>query len=265
MKKTLLAITAANQWEYTEACLLSLQTCDLADIDVVVFDDASKDNTPGHCSEMGITCITKPKPLGLTDSWNRAYAHYKAGNYENLIISNNDILVPRGALDALINGLNDYCIVGPLSTEKGVGHQPEQYVGKHHTLATNPAEPDNFQLIQDELNPGTATSQLNYVNGFCFAMNRDIVNYELPDGNLFDPKHINVGNEDELCGRVKPSIGVALGSFIFHFKGVSFPGSINEQDINTNIYRDLTWDKAEALSNSSMKRIVHNLKLRLKN
>jgi len=60
--------------------------------------------------------------------------------------------------------------------------------------------------------------------GFCMCLSRGIIEYELPDGNLFNPANINTGNDDDLAKRVDAMI--ALGSFVYHHKGVSFNGKI---------------------------------------
>ena len=53
----------------------------------------------------------------------------------------------------------------------------------------------------------------------CFT--RDILINELPDGNLFYPLNINVGNETELNMRFKGKKCIALGAFIYHHKGIT--------------------------------------------
>ena len=77
-------------------------------------------------------------------------------------------------------------------------------------------------------------------NGFFFAMSRDINTCAYNDKNLFNPKKINVQQESDLQGRLHQKPAVCLGSFIYHFKGVSFPvkGLKEGKDIrqNLNIY-----------------------------
>lgn len=260
--KTLLAITTANQWEYTDTCLLTLKDAP-DDVVVRVYDDASIDGTPDKVRSAGFECISKPSSVGLTDSWNKAYHDFRDGGFEALILSNNDVLYPKGSIDALLEGLKTHVIVGPTSTTKGVGHQPEQAISKHHELPMDETDPEQFESIQQAIADSHEVKDLPYVNGFCFAMNRRIIDHERTDGNLFDPSNVNVGNEDELCRRVSDGIGTVTNSFIFHFKGMSFQGKLHEQDIHSNIYRDLTWEESAKLENSAARKLLFKLKKRL--
>lgn len=85
--------------------------------------------------------IKKDKPHGLTDSWNIGYRWQlmisliyinalcriaKAFKYKYIIFSNNDVLVPHGAIDATYKSLQSNALVVPLTTKKGAGHNPKQ-------------------------------------------------------------------------------------------------------------------------------------------
>ena len=71
-------------------------------------------------------------------------------------------------------------------------------------------------------------------------MSRGIISAAHSEENLFDPKNTNVHQEGDLQSRMKQRPAVCLGSFIYHFKGVSFPvkGTRNGKDVrqNLNIY-----------------------------
>ena len=62
-------------------------------------------------------------------------------------------------------------------------------------------------------------------NGFFFMMNRNIINYQHSDNELFEPKYIMTKNEDEFnwTNLITNNDFSALckTSFIFHYKGVS--------------------------------------------
>ena len=68
--------------------------------------------------------------------------------------------------------------------------------------------------------------RMKMFNGFFFMMNKKICQYERDDGNLFDPKFINVKNEDEFnWSKLIPNNDYSMlckTSFVFHWKGVSF-------------------------------------------
>lgn len=214
---TLIAITTYNQIQFTVRCLYSILRAEVC-ADVVVFDDASTDGTD---TIPGYKVITKPEGRGLTDSWNMAYRYFKNNGYEYFFLFNNDIIVPKGAIENMTAVLKDHAIVVPLTSKRGA--RGFQNVNSYHVVP-NPEKPENYQKVQDSLfdkNP----VPLKSFNGFAFAMNRNIIRYELPDGNLFDPANINVGNEDDLNARIVKAGGKAAlctKAFIYHFKDSTF-------------------------------------------
>lgn len=246
-KQLLICFTTANQWPYTKQCLLSLQAAKLRiPHQVLIVDDASEDGTPQFCEDMGYQVIRKSKPAGVTDSWNRAYRAFVEGDYEFLVIANDDVLIPCGALERLIKPLSRFDLVGPMSSDFGAGHQPAQAFQKHYRCEVDESLPENYQPIQDFIaaqDPVEDCHELPYVNGFFLAFSRRILRYEYPDGNLFRPEYVNVRNEDELCERMIGGKGVCLNSFVYHFKGRSFEFHRHHGQL---VYsRNLTWKQAQ--------------------
>tara|TARA_R110001583_G_scaffold43557_2_gene138624 strand:- start:8224 stop:9009 length:786 start_codon:yes stop_codon:yes gene_type:complete len=237
-KKILFAITTFNQSNITRLCLDSLKLI-TDEYDVIIVDDASTDDTIRLCVEHNIKYITKETGLGLTDSWNKAYQYFKDNGYGYLIIANNDILVPDKALTEMANVLDYWpcSLVVPMSTIKGSGHNVVQAIDNYY--GTNEYDnPDNYGMVQkhlfDIISRETKSNNLykfdpirmKHFNGFFFMMSRDICQYEREDGNLFDPKFINVKNEDEFnWANLIPNNDFPMlckTAFVFHWKGVSF-------------------------------------------
>jgi glycosyltransferase involved in cell wall biosynthesis len=249
MSKTLLVITTYNQSEYTKLCFDSLKNLE-DDIDVLVIDDCSTDDTVKICKEYGYEVITKEEGLGLTDSWNRGYYEFKSrwfnnesgfdDNYDYFILANNDILIPKGAITELKNTFAKwpFSLVVPTSTTNGVGHNTEQSIENHYQgMSPSCDDPNYYQEIQDKIfDVKTQIEQSNNLyqldpkrmkmfNGFFFMMNRNIINYEHSDKELFEPKFIMTKNEDEFnWSNLIPNndfAGLCKTSFVFHYKGVS--------------------------------------------
>jgi GT2 family glycosyltransferase len=268
--KVLLAITTANQLHYTKLMINSFPKTHLNSISLCVFDDASTDGTVEWCKENNIEVVTKHEPMGLTHSWNLAYKKFKTEKFDHLILSNNDVIIPDEALDELLSINKKNTIVGPLSTKIGVGHQPLQDLRNYYSFDLDEYDYLNTNKIQQEINKTSNTEKekiVSYINGFIFFLNKDILMFELSDGNLFDSKNINVGNESELCERVnkKYPIAIALKSYIFHFKGVSFKDiNFDNQTIDHNIYRNLNWKEAQELNKNPFKKLIFKIKRRLK-
>ena len=201
MSKTLLVITTYNQSEYTKLCFDSLKKLD-DNFDVLVVDDYSTDNTVELCSEYGYEVITKSEGKGLTHSWNLGYQRFKRhwfcnsngmdDQYEYLIIANNDILIPNGAINELLESFYQwpYSLIVPLSTTYGAGSNAQfQSVENYYQgMAPSCNDPNYYQEIQDrilDVREQTRKSNNLYMldtcrmkmfNGFFFMMIRNIIN-----------------------------------------------------------------------------------------
>lgn len=260
---TLLAITTANQWKYTVKALESIQFNVASDVKTIVYDDCSEDETIAGTKSLGFKIVTKNKSHGLTHSWNLAYKDFKTSAAEFFIIANNDILIPKGAIEELCKVLQSNTIAGSLSSLKGVGHQPNQACSHWHQMDLDEHDPLAVQEIQNHIQQTTTSEgKIDFLNGFFFGFNRNIINYELPDGNLFDPKNRNVGNEDDINERIPGKKAVALKSFIFHFKGVSFENYFTEDGIE--IERNATREQAKNINTNILSKTWYRIRRKLK-
>jgi hypothetical protein len=121
----LIVYTTCNQLSMTILSLQFLRNTDkLADL--LIVDDHSTDGSVEYLRKRGFSVITKPKATGLTDSWNVGYRIAVALGYKNVIFTNNDVLLTTGSIALMNQGLRDYGLVVPLTTEKGAGHHPAQ-------------------------------------------------------------------------------------------------------------------------------------------
>lgn len=238
-KKVLIAITTYNQLDYTKILFSAYQKLNLDNLDLIVIDDVSTDATVAWCKEQNIKVIEKSQGKGLTDSWNLAYKYFKRHiEYDYLIIANNDIIIPTGAIEELIKCHDKWfpvCIV-PLTTSTGCGHNPEQSILKHYSDASESYQ--DVQDVQDVILELKNSHELQFrqfmfdpirmlmFSGFFFSFKRRIVEYERADGNLFNPENINYKNEDDLnWSTLLPNNEYAMlckTSYVFHFKGASF-------------------------------------------
>ena len=244
MSKLLLVITTYNQSEYTRLCFDSLKKLD-DNFDVLVVDDYSTDDTVKLCDEYGYEVVTKDVPGGLTHSWNIGYQRFihrgnllKNDGYDHLIITNNDILIPKGAIQELLDTFNNWnsSLIVPMSTENGVGHNLTQSVTNYYD-GLSVDKPGLYQRVQNkilEVKEEMRKSNNLYLcdpirmkmfNGFFFMMNRNIINYEHSKDVLFNPNFNMTKNEDEfnwtnLITNYDFSM-LCKTSFVFHYKGIS--------------------------------------------
>ncbi|MCO6500005.1 MAG: glycosyltransferase [Vicingus serpentipes] len=267
-ERALLAFTTANQLEYNIKGINSIMANKPDYIDVVIYDDASNDGTVDWCKDNDIPIVTKEKAKGLTHSWNLAYQKFKKDGYKYLMFSNSDIVVPKDALEAVIELNKKYIIVSPLSTRKGVGHQPQQDIRNYYNPSFDEYDFTNTDKIQEFINEHKLDpdyKKVDYINGFFFSVNRDIIQYEYSEHELFHPGNHNVGNEHELCERVTEPIAIVLNAYIFHFKGISLEvTNLDNQSYEYNIYRDLNWQQAEKIKSSAWRKLWFKIKYKLK-
>ena len=238
--KLLFAITAYNDLKYTKICIDSLKSVTDIDFDIIIIDDYSDDDTVNWCKSKGYKVLERSKPLGLTYSWNEAYKYFKEHDYKYLVISNSDVIIPNGSLSELTKVLDRYpsSTVVPLSTKKGVGHNPVQDIGNFYPDLVGLAEnPNTCQMVQDSLldikNKLKSTKDLfrvdpfrmKHFNGFFFMFNRNVKKHEHKDGWIFNPKNLMTKNEDEFNWQmllpVDDNAWVCRTSFIYHYKDMS--------------------------------------------
>jgi len=236
----LFAITTLNHNDYTEALLKSLHKTEVyqkGNIDILIVDDYSQqDDVKSLAYKYKAEFIGKEKPMGLTDSWNRAYQFFKNNHYNNLYIANNDILIPKGCIENIERLLFRFHSVSPLCNPKGVGNwapiQQYDICKRYPSTALLADNKEYYNEVQSMLKGGY--EETNFFHGFLMCFTRDIIINELPDGSLFSPLNVNIGNETELNMRFKGRKGVALGAFIYHHKGVTLGTTIEVTLNNTN-------------------------------
>ncbi|CAF4728065.1 unnamed protein product [Rotaria sp. Silwood1] len=233
---TLLIITTNNHLDVTKQCIRSLSVLE-DNLDILFIDDASTDKTVEYIKSHKYSIISNNRPHGLTYSWNLGYKLWKKRDYTNLLIANNDILIPKGAITELNKFLMKYPFVTCMSRLKGVGHCPEQSIEYRFNLTKDEIDfvndPINYQLVQDNLQilfSDNRQTNVHYhvrnrFNGFMFGFRKpDIYKAEYSKGILFDPRNIVVGQEDEVIVRLNHnSIPLTLckSAFIYHWKSVT--------------------------------------------
>ena len=126
----------------------------------------------------------------------------------------------------------------PLSTKRGIGHNPVQDIGNFYPDLKEVAEdPNNCQGVQNNLLYIKKELKLNkdlfridpfrmkHFNGFFFMFNRNVKKYEHKDGWIFNPKNIMTKNEDEFNWQMllpaDDNAWICKTSFIYHYKDMS--------------------------------------------
>lgn len=237
--KILLIITTYNQLKYTTEFFANWKND--SNIDIIFIDDTSTDGTINWLQKNNLTYITKNKPKGLTDSWNIGYSIFKKENYDFLIISNNDVLIPINSIESLIKNIVNKQIISPITTKLGAGHnwKYQSFENYWKDFKIDHKKSVNYQKVQDAINNKGNVLEMDHFNGFFFLMSRAIIKSEFNSNNLFNPANVNVHQESDLESRLINKPLLDTSSFVYHYKGVSF---IKKKNATTNIKGDIRQD-----------------------
>ena len=250
--KNLLAITVAGQTKWLEEAIVTLRNSHhCLPMDVLVVDDATlgiKEFFGRHGGLEGIRLITKLKPSGLTNSWNLAYQYFKENNYDNCILSNDDVRFPEGFYEGLIEGLKEFDIVAPLTNNPGYGYDCEsspfcQDVKRYVDIKPTANNYNRVQQILSQRNRSGSFRPSNIFNGFCFAFSHSIAKFTYNNQFLFNPARINVGNEFDLVERIDGKggkVGICKTSYVFHWKDKTF-NNFDRGGVKSGDYREQLW------------------------
>jgi GT2 family glycosyltransferase len=228
MRELMIAVTSANNIDITKACLQTIPPGPR----VVIYDDASTEPIKELCSELKVELKKEDKPKGLTNLWNRAYADFLNSDLKSMLITNNDVIFPKGSIEEMVKVFNEQTpvILGPVTNKPGTG--VNQRIGNYLcNVSLDIHDPVNAQILQDMLMSSMTNKFIlaNYINGFCFMVGRDVNKYRFNAICLFPPQKINIGNEDWLCNRIRKMCGnmsrtnfvICLTSFVFHYKALT--------------------------------------------
>ena len=271
--RTLLTIhTSHNAWGITQLMLVSLASS-TDEFDVLLIDDHSDQYDQNALAEgWGVQVLRFGKasdaPKGTTYSWNLAWKHAIENGYENIIICNNDLLVPNDTVRLLTEALDSGSWEWLLPTTSCRGTKYDRHRLKDHwssgkdCVADWTNHPLSFARVSRALvessqhGPDVVLAGRHGLNGYMMAFNVPRMRkHEHAPGVLFDPKNINLGNEDQLFREVKARgdagrVGVVKNAFVFHFKGYTlykaksslytfFTGSSRSQTSNKDFPKDM--------------------------
>jgi GT2 family glycosyltransferase len=108
-RRVLLAITAYNGRDFLERTLRSALRIDTsaADLEIVVFDDASPEEgfgewLEGLCGALGVGYYRTPRNLGIVRNVNLGLLYGRDQEHDFVIISNSDVIYPENLLTGMI-------------------------------------------------------------------------------------------------------------------------------------------------------------------
>ena len=218
--KVSIAIVTYNNLALTRHCLESLyRRTEWPNVEVIVVDNASVDGTPGYLRD---AAATHPNLRLILNLHNAGFAvgnnqALRVASGEYIVLLNNDTVLPRGWLSALLKHLNrhpDIGLIGPVTNE--IGNEAKIPVGYSH-LEAMPVWAANYCRQHDgEL------FDISVLAMFCAAMRRDVLNTV---GLLDEQFAIGMFEDDDYAQRLRAHglrLACARDAFVHHEGRSSF-------------------------------------------
>lgn len=226
------------------------------DSDVIIVDDASEQNIEGEVSErFCVPVLRSPQPTGLSSHMNRCFALHRAWGYAAVVISNNDLVLPRGSLSeftslllgeapphvkwlTLTTTLAGLGAPPSPAKEQLISHVygarlPAQFRGEHIQIEETQAVQDAIMTLT-RAEPGSLPRVLRIERrrpiGFFFGLrNLTMADGVTPVEQLLPATLVNLHQETYLLKHYRAY--VAARAFAFHTKAATLPSGPNRQDI----------------------------------
>ena len=219
-------IPTYGNFEYLERCLYSLDHT-TSNYTAIVVDDASPDwddrrdvrldhgNAIFHrFSENG----------GITRSWNYGLQRARELGLKYSVATNSDVLFTPGWFEELKQATDHLDLVGPLTNAPGDSNLQRIQT---HTLDYQLTDDWNYleELARRLIKDFGGQVMKCRTNGFCqFALTSTYWKHAFSKTHVYSPALRMTGSEHDLGNRIRKSggsTGVALSSFVFHYRGVS--------------------------------------------
>ena len=188
-RRVLLAITAYNGRDFLERTLRSALRIDttVADLEIVVFDDASPEEgfgewLEGLCASLGVGYYRTPRNLGIVRNVNLGLLYGRESEHDFVIISNSDVIYPQNLLTGMIAVADADETVGSVTAWSNnvsvyslPNEQPDRLLADQETV----------DLVSNALNAHYGTGVVDVPAGisFCILIPRRV----LLEVGLMDP------------------------------------------------------------------------------
>ena len=220
-------IPAYNQHDTTYDCIQIIRETTGVECEIILIDNGSTPPIQPQFTGFIITKLIRNETnLGFPAAINQGI---RAATGDIICLLNNDVAVTPGWAEKLIDGLEQYDIVGPC-TNYVAGLQKaeaEPYQTKDGLFQSAKDWSDTFQ---------DATQEVNFVIGFCMAFKKSLYD-EL--GDFDESLWPCSGEEIDFCFRTREAgrkIGIVLGCYVHHegsqtFKDMEDAGQVEYESL----------------------------------
>jgi GT2 family glycosyltransferase len=221
-RRVLLAITAYNGRDFLERTLRSALRIDTsaADLEIVVFDDASPEEgfgewLEGLCGALGAGYYRTPRNLGIVRNVNLGLLYGRDQEHDFVIISNSDVIYPENLLTGMIAVADSDETIGSVTAWS---NNVSVYSLPNEAPERLLADQDTVDLVSRALNDHYGTGVVDVPAGisFCILIPRRV----LLEVGLMDPVFgRGYCEETDWTLRSKARgyrIALAPGVFVYH-------------------------------------------------
>lgn len=202
-----IVIPAYNQHELTLDCITAIRKHTNQDCEIIIIDNGS---TPPikqpYTGFIETIIIRNEENLGFPKAVNQGIQSAKG---EYIILLNNDVIVTPGWADKLINALDQFDIVGPM-TNYCAGLQKVQIPAYSNEDELNKSAGEWAGEYEGETQP------VNFIIGFCMAFKKSLFEEV---GEFDESLWPCSGEEVDFCYRAKQSgytVGIVKDCYVHH-------------------------------------------------
>jgi GT2 family glycosyltransferase len=220
-KQTALILVNWNGFEYTNQCLISLNTC-IQNFEIVVVDNGSTDESGKKLKahHPHITLIQSESNLGFTGGNNLGITYAIDKSFEYIMLLNNDTFVEPNFLEVLVNYMNEHPEVGIVQPKIYCNHDRKliwdggSYFNSLFTL------PYTSGALKKEQASHNKLKKVDWISGCAFFTRASI----LKESGLLNEKFFMYFEDVDLSFRIK-KLGYQLmyhpKSVVYHIAGMS--------------------------------------------
>lgn len=218
-----------NQYHHTRDCLNSLNEVEYPNLQIVIVDNGSTDETPAKIRQdfPAVTVLANDENIGFAAGNNVGINYALGQNAEYVFVLNNDTVVANNLFEALLNAINVAKVdqqIGMVAPMIYYADQPEQIWssgGKRHFLTY---EKTGDLAGQADVGQVREPITQDYFTGCAILLSRSL----LKSVGLFDEQFFFTYEDSDLCFRAREAgyqLLLAPRAHIWHKVSVSTGGS----------------------------------------
>lgn len=203
---TSIIIPVYNQHDFTHECIYAVLE-NTKDYELIIVDNGSDPPyKPPFTGFVQSTVLRNNENTGFPKAVNQGIA---ASSGEYIILLNNDVIVTPGWQDKLLDGLEDFAIVSPMSN----------YCAGVQRISIDPYENrEELDKAAEQWSEETAgmMMEVNYVIGFCMAFRKETY---IMIGKFDDSLWPCSGEEIDFCFRARElgmRVGIVYDCYLHH-------------------------------------------------